>query len=203
MQSGAVQLRSSIISENEREGVTPKNLNELVESSPNAVAWNDATYSEMLKLASKHLTGEAPTVSLSPTVLVHEVYMRLKKQDGFAYQSKSHFLALASTMMRRILVDHARARSRNKRGGQFVRVTFDENFLLSTSRDSDVLALEEALVELATLDARQSRIVEMRFFGGMAIPEVAEALELSTRTIEKEWQLSKAWLRKRIDEGSV
>ena len=191
------------MNENERESLTPDDCSDFGKSSPNAEAWNNATYSEMLKLASKHLTGEAPTVSLSPTVLVHEVYMRMKKQSGFDYQSKSHFLAIASTMMRRILVDHARARSRNKRGGQFVRVTLDENFLLSTSRDSDVLALEEALVELATLDARQSRIVEMRFFGGMTIPEVAEAMELSTRTIEKEWQLSKAWLRKRIDEGSV
>ncbi len=166
---------------------------------PQAEAWVNATYAEMRSLAERFLSGETNTVTLSPTVLVHEVYVRLTKQRGVEYQSKSHFLAIASTMMRRILVDHARARTRVKRGGKNIRVTFDESLLISTSRDEDVLAIEDALQELANLDARQSRIVEMRFFGGMTVPEVAEALSLSTRTIEKEWQLSKAWLRKRLD----
>jgi RNA polymerase sigma-70 factor, ECF subfamily len=165
---------------------------------PQTEAWVDATYSEMRSLAERYLSGESNTVTLSPTVLVHEVYVRLTKQRNVHYQSKSHFLAIASTMMRRILVDHARARTRVKRGGKNIRLTFDESLLVSTSRDEDVLAIEEALQELAQLDSRQSRIVEMRFFGGMTVPEVAEALELSTRTIEKEWQLSKAWLRKKL-----
>lgn len=167
-------------------------------SSPATEAWVDATYSEMRSLAEKFLSGESNTVTLSPTVLVHEVYVRLTKQRSVQYQSRSHFLAIASTMMRRILVDHARARTRVKRGGKNIRLTFDENLLVSTSRDEDVLAIEEALQELGQMDARQSRIVEMRFFGGMTVPEVAEALGLSTRTIEKEWQLSKAWLRKKL-----
>ncbi len=171
-------------------------------SSPKADAWVDATYTELLRLASSYLVGETQTVSLSPTVLVHEVYVRMTKQSGVEYQSKSHFFAVASTMMRRILVDHARARSRTKRGGKYQRISMDESLIVSTTRDADVLAMDEALRELAKLDDRQARIVEMRFFGGMTVPEVAEALDLSTRTIEKEWQLSKAWLRKQMDESN-
>jgi RNA polymerase sigma-70 factor, ECF subfamily len=187
---------------NTDESMVPPEPASLASKPPDAEAWVDATYAEMRNLASRFLSGESQTVSLSPTVLVHEVYVRMTKQRGVSYQSKSHFLAVASTMMRRILVDHARARTRVKRGGKRIRVSFDESMFISTSRDEDVLAMEEALQELAALDARQSRIVEMRFFGGMTVPEVAEALQLSTRTIEKEWQLSKAWLRKRLDNNN-
>ena len=103
--------------------------------------------------------------------------------------------------MRRILVDHARARKRIKRGGDLVRVVFDDDLKLTTSKDGDILALEEFLQELAQLDERQAKIVEMRFFGGMTVPEVAEVLGLSTRTIENEWRMCRAWLRKRIEES--
>jgi RNA polymerase sigma factor (TIGR02999 family) len=104
-------------------------------------------------------------------------------------------------MMRRILVDHARARKRIKRGGDLVRVVFDDDLKLTTSKDGDILALEEFLQELGQLDERQAKIVEMRFFGGMTVPEVAEVLGLSTRTIENEWRMCRAWLRKRIEES--
>jgi RNA polymerase sigma-70 factor, ECF subfamily len=167
-----------------------------------ADAWIDNTYSELVKLASSYLAGERQTVTLSPTVLVHEVYMRLSKQTAVDFQSKSHFFAVASTMMRRILVDHARSRSRTKRGGKHQRVIMDESMLMSRTKDADVLEMDEALDELSGLDPRQARIVEMRFFGGMTVPEVAEVLQLSTRTVEKEWQVSKAWLRRRLDESS-
>jgi RNA polymerase sigma factor (TIGR02999 family) len=103
--------------------------------------------------------------------------------------------------MRRILVDHARARKRIKRGGDLVRVVFDDDLKLTTSKDGDILALEEFLQELGQLDERQAKIVEMRFFGGMTVPEVAEVLGLSTRTIENEWRMCRAWLRKRIEES--
>ncbi len=187
-----------IMSKDERNKIEANDSQSEEANSPAAEAWVDATYHEMRSLAERFLSGESNTVTLSPTVLVHEVYVRLTKQRSVQYQSKSHFLAIASTMMRRILVDHARARTRVKRGGKNIRLAFDENLLVSTSRDEDVLAIEEALQELGLMDARQSRIVEMRFFGGMTVPEVAEALGLSTRTIEKEWQLSKAWLRKKL-----
>ncbi|AMV34254.1 RNA polymerase sigma factor [Pirellula sp. SH-Sr6A] len=157
------------------------------------------TYEQMKRLAASYLQLESSTVTLSPTVLVHEAYLKLSKQDGDQYQSRGHFLALAATMMRRILVDHARSRKRLKRGGEFVRVLFDEDLKLSVSNEEDVLAIDELIEELQKLDERQARIVEMRFFGGMTVPEVAEVLGLSTRTIENEWRMCRAWLRKRLE----
>jgi len=159
----------------------------------------DETYEHMRRLAASYLQLESSTVTLSPTVLVHEAYVKLSRQASDKYQSRGHFLAIAATMMRRILVDHARARHRIKRGGERVRVVFDEDATIAPSRDSDVLALDEVLEELQKLDARQSHIVEMRFFGGMTVPEVADVLGLSTRTIENEWKMCRAWLRKRLD----
>jgi RNA polymerase sigma factor (TIGR02999 family) len=159
----------------------------------------DETYEHMRRLAASYLQLESSTVTLSPTVLVHEAYVKLSRQASDKYQSRGHFLAIAATMMRRILVDHARARHRIKRGGERVRVLFDEDATIAPSRDSDVLALDEVLEELQQLDARQANIVEMRFFGGMTVPEVAEVLGLSTRTIENEWKMCRAWLRKRLD----
>ena len=162
----------------------------------------DETYEEMKKLAASYLQMESTTVTLSPTVLVHEAYLKLAKQFSSRYQSRGHFLAIAATMMRRILVDHARARRRVKRGGNLVRVAFDEELQLSATNDSDILALEDMLEVLQELDPRQAKIVEMRFFGGMTIAEVAEVLGLSTRTIENEWCMCRAWLRKQLDEAN-
>ena len=161
----------------------------------------DETYDQMKRLAASYLQLESATVTLSPTVLVHEAYVKLTKQVSNRYQSRGHFLAIAATIMRRILVDHARARKRIKRGGDLVRVVFDDDLKLTTSKDGDILALEEFLQELGQLDERQAKIVEMRFFGGMTVPEVAEVLGLSTRTIENEWRMCRAWLRKRIEES--
>ena len=168
------------------------------EPSPTDQLVNE-TYEHMRRLAASYLQLESATVSLSPTVLVHEAYVKLSKQVSDNYQSRGHFLAIAATMMRRILVDHARARHRIKRGGERVRVVFDEDTTLAPSRDNDVLALDEVLEELQLMDPRQARIVEMRFFGGMTVPEVADVLALSTRTIENEWKMCRAWLRKRLE----
>ncbi len=169
--------------------------------SNSADALANETYEHMKRLAASFLQMEMTTVSLSPTVLVHEAYMKLSKQSQDSFTGRGHFLALAATMMRRILVDHARARNRIKRGGDRVRVVFDEETTLSSSKDGDVLALEEALQELQILDPRQAKIVEMRFFGGMTVPEVAEVLGLSTRTIEGEWKMCRAWLRKKLEDN--
>lgn len=161
----------------------------------------EETYDHMKRLAASYLQLESATVSLSPTVLVHEAYVKLSKQVSDKYQSRGHFLALAATMMRRILVDHARARHRIKRGGEMVRVVFDEDITITASRDSDILALDEVLEELQKLDSRQAKIVEMRFFGGMTVPEVADVLGLSTRTIENEWKMCRAWLRRSLEKN--
>jgi len=169
--------------------------------SKSADALANETYEHMKRLAASFLQMEMATVSLSPTVLVHETYMKLSKQSQESFGGRGHFLALAATMMRRILVDHARSRNRIKRGGDRVRVVFDEETTLSSSKDGDVLALEEALQELQNLDPRQAKIVEMRFFGGMTVPEVAEVLGLSTRTIEGEWKMCRAWLRKNLEDN--
>jgi len=159
----------------------------------------DETYEHMRRLAASYLQLESSTVSLSPTVLVHEAYVKLSRQVSDKYQSRGHFLAIAATMMRRILVDHARARNRIKRGGERIRVVFDEDTTITPTRDNDVLALDEVLEDLQKLDMRQAKIVEMRFFGGMTVPEVAEVLGLSSRTIENEWKMCRAWLRKRLE----
>lgn len=157
------------------------------------------TYEQMKRLAASYLQLESSTVTLSPTALVHEAYLKLSRQDEAHYQNRGHFLSLAATMMRRILVDHARHRKRIKRGGEYVRVVFDEELKISMSNDEDVLAIDELIEELHQLDERQAKIVEMRFFGGMTVPEVAEALGLSTRTIENEWRMCRAWLRKHLE----
>ena len=170
--------------------------------SPRIDAMVDETYDQMKRLAVSYLQRESRTVLLSPTVLVHEAYVKLSKQASDKYQSRGHFLALAATMMRRILVDHARARHRYKRGGDMVRVVFDDDLMIKTSRDADILALDEVLEQLQKLDERQAKIVEMRFFGGMTVPEVAEVLGLSTRTIENEWKMCRAWLRKSLEKNS-
>lgn len=163
----------------------------------------DATYEQMKKLAASYLQNEANTVCLSPTVLVHEAYVKLSKQYIEQYNNKSHFLAIAATIMRRILVDHARTRHRLKRGGDRTKMYLSEDATISVKRDADVLAVEELLKELQELDERQARIVEMRFFGGMTVPEVAESLGLSTRTIESEWKMCRAWLRSRLEDDAA
>ncbi len=163
----------------------------------------DETYEQLRVLASNYLRAESVTATLSPTVLVHEAFLKLSSQRNAQFESRSHFLALAATTMRRILVDHARAKSRLKRGKGFIRIDLNHKDIeLSLRRNQDVLALESALEELQRLDERQARIVEMRFFSGMTNAEVAEVLGLSIRTIEKEWAMCRAWLRAQLEESN-
>lgn len=161
----------------------------------------DETYIQMKRLAASYLQNEAHTVCLSPTVLVHEAYVKLSNQHTNQFQNKSHFLAIAATIMRRILVDHARTRHRLKRGGDRTKMYLTEDVTISVQKDTDILAVEELLKELYELDERQARIVEMRFFAGMTVPEVAESLGLSTRTVENEWKMCRAWLRSRLEDA--
>lgn len=155
-------------------------------------------YDDLHKLASSYMRDEQDTVSLSPTVLIHELYLRLPAEDH-SELSRTHFFALAATTMRRALVDQARFRKRKKRGGDFSRQRIVDWETISPSNSEHVLAVDEALYELAELDERQALITELRFFGGMTVADVAEHLGVSKRTIESDWTMAKAWLRRWFD----
>jgi len=157
-------------------------------------------YEPLRHLAARFLSGEKVGHTLTPTALVHEAYLKLVDQNRVDWQGKTHFLAVGAQAMRRILVDHARARGRAKRGGNAIRLQLDEHIALSPGRDEDVLALDEALERLAALDSRQASVVEMRFFGGLSVAEVAAVLGVSKRTIEGEWTAARAWLRRELGD---
>jgi RNA polymerase sigma-70 factor, ECF subfamily len=160
--------------------------------------WIDQLYGELHAMATRYMRDENNTVSLSPTVLIHELYLRLPAASG-QLLSKTHFFALAAKTMRRALVDQARHRRRIKRGGHLQRNVSVNVDSISDSDSEQVLAVDEALLDLEQLDPRQAQIVEMRFFGGMTVLEVAEHLGVSKRTVESDWTMAKAWLRRWFD----
>jgi RNA polymerase sigma-70 factor (ECF subfamily) len=151
-------------------------------------------YQELHRLAVGHLRHERPDHTLQPTALVHEAYIKLVAQRSVNWQSRAHFFAVASSLMRRILVDYARRQHRAKRGGAQVKLSLDEVFLVSLDRPDRMLALDESLTRLEKLDARQGRIVELRYFGGLTVEESAEILGVSPTTVRREWTSAKAWL---------
>jgi RNA polymerase sigma factor (TIGR02999 family) len=185
-------------------------------SSPNEMtrlllAWSDGdkaaldqlmpvVYDELRRLAHSHLRRERAGHTLQTTALVNEAYLRLIDQRSVQWQNRAHFFGIASQLMRRILVDHARALHYLKRGGGAHRVSLDEAMVVSAQRAADVLALDDALTALATIDQRKSQIVEMRFFGGLSIEETAEVLAVSPGTIMRDWTLAKAWLHREISK---
>jgi RNA polymerase sigma factor (TIGR02999 family) len=156
-------------------------------------------YDELRALAGYHLSSERRDHTLQPTALVHEAYFRLVGQTSPESQNRTRFLSVASGMMRRILVDHARQRNANKRGGKRHRASFDEIGVEDFGEETvDVLDLDLALGELAELNPRQARLVELRFFGGFSLEETAEALGVSVGTVKGEWRFARAWLRVRL-----
>jgi RNA polymerase sigma factor (TIGR02999 family) len=161
-------------------------------------------YDEFRQLAGDYLNQETRAHTLQPTALVHEAYLRLVDQTRVNWQGRTHFFAVGAQAMRRILVDHARAKHRAKRGGGWHRIALDEQCTISQKHDADLLAVDEAIEKLAAIDARQARIVELRFFGGLTVEEVAEVLGVSKRTVESEWKIIRAWLRRELsgDEAS-
>jgi RNA polymerase sigma factor (TIGR02999 family) len=162
-----------------------------------------ALYAELRRKAAALLRRERPGHTLQPTALVHETYLRLIDQKRVVWQNRAHFLALAAEMMRRLLVDHARNRRALKRGGSRTRVTLDESLASSGPRSLDLIALDDALNELAGLDARQSRVVELRAFGGLSVEETAQVLDISPATVKRYWSFSRAWLAHRMaDRGT-
>lgn len=156
-------------------------------------------YDELRRIAKMYLRREAPGRSLQPTALVHEAYMRLTDIKEVDWQSRSHFFALSATIMRRILVDRARAHRAQKRGEGWDAVSLNEAILPSPQRSADLVALDDALTRLAVLDDRQAKIVELRFFAGMSEEEAGEALGISARTVKRDWRIAKAWLFKELN----
>jgi len=144
------------------------------------------------------MAAEAPGNSLQATALVNEAYLRLVGAQAVPWRDRNHFMAVAARAMRRILVDHARARRYQKRGGDAVRVTFDETLPVPVAPGQDFVALDEALDELATFDERKSRVIELRFFGGLSVAETASVLEVSPDTVMRDWRLAKAWLSREL-----
>lgn len=154
-----------------------------------------SVYDELRQLARRYLARERRNHSLQPTALVHEAYMRLAAQREQGFVSRAHFLGLAARMMRRILVDHARRRNADRRGGGSIAVTLDEDLVAAPGTGVDLLLLDEALEELARLDQRQARIVELRFFGGLTVEETADIVGISVPTVKRDWQTAKLFLR--------
>lgn len=155
--------------------------------------------SQLRVLAQKALSGQSAGHTLQPTALVNEAFLRLFEPRSSGWNDRKHFFALAARVMRQILVDHARAQGRMKRGGGQLRVTLDERQAESSLPSMELLDLDQALAELSTLDERQGRIVELRFFGGLEVREVADLLALSLSTVEREWRVARAWLGLRLE----
>jgi RNA polymerase sigma factor (TIGR02999 family) len=160
-------------------------------------------YSELRRLARHYLQQEKQGHTLSSTALVHEAYLRLVDQREVTWQNRAHFFGVASQMMRRILVDHARKRASAKRGGDALTLALDDSMSQPQDREFDLVALDDALVGLAKLDERQSRLVELRFFGGLSIEETSEVLGVSTPTVKRDWASARAWLFRELSRGSL
>jgi RNA polymerase sigma factor (TIGR02999 family) len=161
-----------------------------------------ALYEELRSLADRHLRRERRDHTLQTTALVNEAYLKMIGDERTRWQNRTHFFALASQAMRRILVNHATRRGRQKRGGGQGRIQLEEGAAMDLERDLDLVALDEALKELAKLDERKSRIVELRFFGGMNIEETAEALHCAPATVKRDWTFAKTWLLREVSKGS-
>ena len=153
---------------------------------------------ELRRLAHHYMRGEDPGNTMQTSALVNEAYLRLVDQTNPHWQNRAHFFAISAQLMRQILVDYARKRRSRKRGGDVRQVSLDEEMIVSEERSANVVALDDALKNLAEIDPRKSRIVELRFFGGLSIEETAEVLQISPGTVMRDWTLAKAWLRREI-----
>jgi RNA polymerase sigma-70 factor, ECF subfamily len=158
-------------------------------------------YQELHKLARSYMRRERPDHTLQPTALINEAYLRLAR-DHVDWQSRQHFIGVAANVMRRLLVDHARAHNAAMRAGGMQRVEFEEGFVLSDERSKEVLALHDALENLETLDPRQAKVVELRYFGGFSIEEIGELLEMSPRSVKRHWALARIRLLQEMKQNS-
>ena len=158
-------------------------------------------YDELRRIASQQLRRERSDHTLQATAIVHEAYLRLDGQDGFHWPSREHFYAFAAHLIRRILVDYARHQKRQKRGGGMEKVTLVEAVDLTTMKNLDLLAVDEALAALEAIDPRKAAVVELRFFGGLTLDETAAQLGISAETVGREWRRAKAWLYKELQSS--
>jgi len=159
-------------------------------------------YDELRRLARYYMRRERAGATLQTTALVNEAYMRLVDQKNVQWQNRAHFFAISAQLMRRILIDRARKRYNSKRGGDVRKVSLDQAAIVSTGRSSDLVALDEALTDLEAIDQRKSKVVELRFFGGLNIEETAEVMSISPATVQREWSMAKAWLYREISQNT-
>jgi RNA polymerase sigma factor (TIGR02999 family) len=159
-------------------------------------------YEELRRVASNHMRREQPGSVLQTTALVHEAYLRLVDQRNVRWQTRAHFFAVAAQVMRHILIDYARGRRRAKRGGGASDLPLQDVAVFSETRADELLAVNTALDNLATVDPRKAKVFELRYFGGMSVDEAAEALNVSPATVTRDWRMAKAWLRREISDGS-
>lgn len=155
-------------------------------------------YEELRRIAHNHIRGERKGHTLQTTALVNEAYLRLLDCSRVNWQNRAHFLAVSAQLMRRILIDYARSRGYQKRGGAMERITLQESQIVSEGRDPDLLELDEALRALAAVDARKCQVVELRFFGGLTAEETAEVLGVSPDTVQRDWRLARTWLAREM-----
>ena len=160
-------------------------------------------HQELRRLAHRYMAGQRPGHSLQTTALVNEAYLRLVGFGQVRWQDRAHFLGVSAQLMRRILVDSARSRGSLKRGGGDQRMTFDEGLLVSPEREEDFIRLDDALRELAEFDERKSKVVELRFFGGLGVKETAEVLQVSEGTVMRDWKLAKLWLLRKLGSAET
>jgi RNA polymerase sigma factor (TIGR02999 family) len=158
-------------------------------------------YDELRRLARRSLAGERSAGTLQATALVHEAFIRLVNVRRVRWQNRAHFYAVAARLMRRVLVDLARTRLAQKRGGRAKKVTFDEGLLVSDGSSGQVVAIDDALHELAKVDARKAQVVELRFFGGLSVDESAEVLKISPETVMRDWKMAKTWLLRELGKS--
>ena len=158
---------------------------------------------ELRRLARIYMSHERKDHTLQPTAVVNEVFLRLIDANGIRWNDRAHFFGICARLMRRVLVDHARSRGYQKRGGGAQRVTLDERVLAAPPMDVDLLALDVALEQLEAIDERKCRVIEMRFFGGLSVEETATALNVSTDTVKRDWRIAKLWLLDAIEKGQA
>lgn len=190
------------MSQEEKFGEVTKILHQIGDGNKDAVNnLMPLVYDEFHKMAQRYMNRESSGHTLQPTALVSEAYLKIVDQKNVNWQGRSHFFAVGAQAMRRILVDHARKKKSEKRGGGQINLELNEEIALTPNKDEDIIAVDDALKALEQIDERQARIVEMRFFGGLSVQEVAEVLNVSKRTVEAEWTMIKAWLRRELSEG--
>jgi RNA polymerase sigma factor (TIGR02999 family) len=160
-------------------------------------------YQELYRRAHWHMAREQVGHTLQATALVNEIYVRMVDLRGVSWKDRAHFFAISSRLIRQILIDAARSKHAQKRGGQSPHVAIDESLLVSEEPRADVIALDDALSTLATIDPRKSQVVELRFFGGLDIEETAEVLGVSPETVKRDWKLAKAWLRRELTQRTI